>query len=211
MVPTAHYQMGGDPDQLHGAGRRAREGTAQRASSRASTRRASARCVSVHGANRLGTNSLLDLLVFGKASGEQMIKESCARPRPHRDLPKDAGEPTLRAARAAGRTRRAASASTTCVNELRRAMQAHCGVFRFPDDADRGRREDQGDRRASEADLHRRTRARSSTPRASRRSSSTTWSRSRARRSCRPRRARKAAARTTARRRLSRSATTRTG
>ena len=42
-------------------------------------------CVSVHGANRLGTNSLLDLLVFGKASGEQMIKDirGAAEPAPH--------------------------------------------------------------------------------------------------------------------------------
>src|SRR3954464_7406547 len=51
-------------------------------------------CVSVHGANRLGTNSLLDLVVFGKSSGEQMIKDMASLPRPHRNLPKEAGEAT---------------------------------------------------------------------------------------------------------------------
>ena len=48
-------------------------------------------CVSVHGANRLGTNSLLDLLVFGKSAGEKVI-EDLERKRVHQELPNDAGE-----------------------------------------------------------------------------------------------------------------------
>jgi succinate dehydrogenase / fumarate reductase flavoprotein subunit len=89
-------------------------------------------CVSVHGANRLGTNSLLDLVVFGKAAGEQMIKDIRAVPRPHRNLPADAGE--LSRSRLA---RLDAASSGEQVAEvaadLRKTMQAHCGVFRFPD------------------------------------------------------------------------------
>ncbi len=52
-------------------------------------------CVSVHGANRLGTNSLLDLLVFGKAAGEQVIQDMQGDGGPQQDLPKDAGDATL--------------------------------------------------------------------------------------------------------------------
>jgi succinate dehydrogenase / fumarate reductase flavoprotein subunit len=86
----------------------------------------------VHGGNRLGCNSLLDLLVFGKSSGEQMIKDIRALPRPHRNLPKDAGELSrARLARleSAGAGERVADVA----NDLRKTMQAHCGVYRFPD------------------------------------------------------------------------------
>jgi len=88
--------------------------------------------VSVHGANRLGTNSLLDLLVFGKASGEQVVKDLKADAIAHQDLPKDAAD------RALARLARLDSAkSGESVHEvgaeLRRTMQLHCGVFRFPD------------------------------------------------------------------------------
>jgi len=90
-------------------------------------------CVSVHGANRLGTNSLLDLVVFGKSSGEQMIKDIRALPSPHRTLPKDAGEYT-RSRLARLDANAAGERVVDVLNDLRRAMQAHCGVFRFPDD-----------------------------------------------------------------------------
>jgi succinate dehydrogenase / fumarate reductase flavoprotein subunit len=91
----------------------------------------------VHGANRLGTNSLLDLVVFGKSSGEQILKDMRGQPAPHRALPRDAGE--LTRARLA-RLDSAASGERVVdvLNDLRRAMQAHCGVFRFPDDLVKG-------------------------------------------------------------------------
>jgi succinate dehydrogenase / fumarate reductase flavoprotein subunit len=90
-------------------------------------------CVSVHGANRLGTNSLLDLLVFGKSSGEQMAKDIRALPRPHRNPPKDAGDLSrARLARLDGA--RGGERVADVAAELRRVMQAHCGVFRFPED-----------------------------------------------------------------------------
>jgi succinate dehydrogenase / fumarate reductase flavoprotein subunit len=91
----------------------------------------------VHGANRLGTNSLLDLVVFGKAAGEQVIKDIRALPSPHRNLPKDAGEASrARLARldAAGAGERVNDVG----NDLRRIMQSHCGIFRFPEDMAQG-------------------------------------------------------------------------
>ncbi|WP_442975498.1 FAD-binding protein, partial [Salmonella enterica] len=61
-------------------------------------------CVSVHGANRLGTNSLLDLLVFGRAAGNHIV-EFNQKNKSHKALPKDAADRTLaRLARLDGST-----------------------------------------------------------------------------------------------------------
>ena len=61
-------------------------------------------CVSVHGANRLGTNSLLDLVVFGRAAGEFIVEQRLDR-QTHKPLPKDAGDTALaRLARIDGNT-----------------------------------------------------------------------------------------------------------
>jgi succinate dehydrogenase / fumarate reductase flavoprotein subunit len=132
VAPTVHYQMGGIPTNYLGQVV-APEGSSKEAIVPGLFAVGECSCVSVHGANRLGTNSLLDLLVFGKSSGEQMLKDIHAQPRPHRNLPKEAGEATrARLARldAANSGERVADV----LNDLRRAMQAHCGVFRFPDD-----------------------------------------------------------------------------
>jgi succinate dehydrogenase / fumarate reductase flavoprotein subunit len=136
VVPTAHYQMGGIPTNTMGQVI-APEGASKEAIVPGFYAAGECACVSVHGANRLGTNSLLDLLVFGKAAGEQMIRDITAQPRPQRNLPRDAGDLSrARLARldAAGAGERVADV----MNDLRRAMQAHCGVFRFPDDLVRG-------------------------------------------------------------------------
>jgi succinate dehydrogenase / fumarate reductase, flavoprotein subunit len=85
-------------------------------------------CVSVHGANRLGTNSLLDLLVFGRTAGNHIV-EGSYRAESHRDLPPDAGDATL-----ARLARLEASSSgenaQDVAGDIRRTMQLHCGVFR---------------------------------------------------------------------------------
>ncbi|HEU4646878.1 MAG TPA: FAD-binding protein, partial [Burkholderiales bacterium] len=136
VVPTVHYQMGGIPANYMGQVV-VPEGASHEAIVQGFYAAGECSCVSVHGANRLGTNSLLDLLVFGKSSGEQMIKDIRSLPRPHRNLPKVAGEDS--------RTRLArldAAPSGERVSDvgadLRKAMQAHCGVFRFPDDLVKG-------------------------------------------------------------------------
>ena len=136
VVPTVHYQMGGVPTNYLGQVV-VPEGASQEAIVPGLFAVGECACVSVHGANRLGTNSLLDLVVFGKAAGEQMAKDIRGMPRPHRALPRDAGESTqARVARldAASAGERVAEVGA----DLRRTMQAHCGVFRFPDDLAKG-------------------------------------------------------------------------
>jgi len=89
-------------------------------------------CASIHGANRLGTNSLTDLLVMGKAAADSMIEFIRGEGKALRDLPKDAGE----AARArVGRLDSQSGGEEVheVRGEIQRTMQAHCGVFRFPD------------------------------------------------------------------------------
>jgi succinate dehydrogenase / fumarate reductase flavoprotein subunit len=94
-------------------------------------------CVSVHGANRLGTNSLLDLVVFGKSAGESMVKEINAAAVAYPDLPLGAADRTLaRLAQIDGRSR--GEPVHRVLEDLRRTMQVTCGVFRFPDDLARG-------------------------------------------------------------------------
>src|SRR5690606_11745783 len=86
-----------------------------------------AACVSVHGANRLGSNSLIDLLVFGRAAAHraaETIEKGCK----HRDLPADAGE--LAVSRL-DRFRNASGETPTAELRLKmqKAMQANCAVF----------------------------------------------------------------------------------
>src|SRR5207247_8688206 len=93
VVPTAHYMIGGVPTNYMG------QVVAPEGNNKASIvpglyAAGECACVSVHGANRLGTNSLLYLVVFGKAAGEQMVKDIAAQPKASRNLPKEAGEPT---------------------------------------------------------------------------------------------------------------------
>jgi succinate dehydrogenase / fumarate reductase flavoprotein subunit len=93
-------------------------------------------CVSVHGANRLGTNSLLDLLVFGRAAGNHIvnyIKTSKA----HKDLPKDAADRTLaRVSRLDNAT--SGEYAQDVANDMRASMQQHAGVFRTQKSMDEG-------------------------------------------------------------------------
>jgi len=131
VVPTAHYQMGGIPTNYLGQVV-VPEGASPESIVPGLYASGECACVSVHGANRLGTNSLLDLLVFGKAAGEQMIKDVRALPRPHRNLPKGAGELT-RARLARLDVAISGERVAEVADDLRRTMQAHCGVFRFPE------------------------------------------------------------------------------
>ena len=136
VVPTVHYQMGGIPTNYMGQVI-APEAASKEAIVPGLYAAGECACVSVHGANRLGTNSLLDLLVFGKSSGEQVIKDLRGQPTPHRNLPKDAGEAT-RARLARLDSAKSGERVPDLLNDLRRTMQAHCGVFRFGDDLKKG-------------------------------------------------------------------------
>ena len=87
-----------------------------------------AACVSVHGANRLGSNSLIDLVVFGRAAGlraEELIKPGETQP----ELPKDSGRSGADPARPFPQ-RQGRFAHRGFRAEMQRTMQAHCAVFR---------------------------------------------------------------------------------
>ena len=132
VIPTCHYQMGGIPTNYHGQVVAPKNGNAE-AVVPGFYAAGECSCVSVHGANRLGCNSLLDLLVFGKAAGQQVIRDIRADgSRAQPALPKDAGDRTL--ARLARLDARQGGERVSEVGaEMRRIMQLHCGVFRFPD------------------------------------------------------------------------------
>jgi len=130
VVPTCHYQMGGIPTNFHGEVVVPKNGNPESIVPGFYAAGECA-CASVHGANRLGTNSLTDLLVFGKASGDSTIRFLKENPG-HKDLPKDAADMTMaRLARLDGQTNGESVFEVGA--EMRRTMQAHCGVFRFPD------------------------------------------------------------------------------
>jgi succinate dehydrogenase / fumarate reductase flavoprotein subunit len=129
VVPTCHYQMGGIPTNYHGQvvvpGKRTQNEIVP-----GFFAAGECACASVHGANRLGTNSLLDLLVFGKSAGETAVDELKKSPKSHKELPADAFDRTL--ARL-GRldTQKGGSNVHEARLDMQRTMQKHAGVFRF--------------------------------------------------------------------------------
>ena len=90
VLPTVHYNMGGIPTNLHGEVLRPTAGNPD-ATVPGLMAIGEAACVSVHGANRLGTNSLLDIVVFGRAAALRAA-ETMAPGAAHKPLPKDAGD-----------------------------------------------------------------------------------------------------------------------
>jgi succinate dehydrogenase / fumarate reductase flavoprotein subunit len=127
VVPTIHYQMGGIPANVHGQVVVPRKGDPN-AVVPGLFAIGECACVSVHGANRLGTNSLLDLVVFGRSAGDFVVSQKLSD-RMHKPLPPGAGEATL-ARLAALEARVKGERVQTVANDLRRTMQSHCGVFR---------------------------------------------------------------------------------
>jgi succinate dehydrogenase / fumarate reductase flavoprotein subunit len=127
VVPTIHYQMGGIPTNIHG------QVVTQSAGNHNTVVNGlyavgECACVSVHGANRLGTNSLLDLLVFGRAAGNHIVEFNKTRP-VHKALPSDAADRTLeRMARLDNAT--GGEYAQDVANDIRATMQQHAGVFR---------------------------------------------------------------------------------
>src|SRR5262252_380066 len=128
VVPTIHYQMGGVPTHYQGQVVVPKDGN-QNAVVRGLYAIGECSCVSVHGANRLGTNSLLDLVVFGRAAGNHIVETLRKEPADNKPLPKDAGDATLgRLAALDGR--KSGERVQDVANDIRRSMQSHCGVFR---------------------------------------------------------------------------------
>jgi succinate dehydrogenase / fumarate reductase flavoprotein subunit len=131
VVPTCHYQMGGIPTNYKGQVVEPKPGNPS-TPVHGFYAAGECACASVHGANRLGTNSLLDLLVFGKSAGESVVSDFKAGQLDLKPLPDSAADMSL--------TRLARLESQKgghSVNDVRlavqRTMQKHAGVFRFKD------------------------------------------------------------------------------
>jgi succinate dehydrogenase / fumarate reductase, flavoprotein subunit len=134
VVPTIHYQMGGIPTNIHG------QVVTQNADNKSVVVNGlyavgECSCVSVHGANRLGTNSLLDLLVFGRAAGNHIVEFNKATV--HKGLPAGAADKTI------ARIERLDNATSgeyaqDVANDIRATMQLHAGVFRTQASMDEG-------------------------------------------------------------------------
>ena len=127
VLPTCHYNMGGVPTNHRGEVVTLRDGDPD-APVPGLMAIGEAACVSVHGANRLGSNSLLDLVVFGRAAAIRAA-ETISPGERHPELPKDCGE---RALAHFDRLRHADGATPTAAFrlEMQRTMQNHCAVFR---------------------------------------------------------------------------------
>ncbi|WP_332819786.1 succinate dehydrogenase flavoprotein subunit [Sphingopyxis sp.] len=127
VVPTVHYNMGGIPCNYHGeVVTLGKDGPDTVVPGLFAVGEAA--CVSVHGANRLGSNSLIDLVVFGRATGHR-LKEIITPGAAQQPLPKDSADLAL------GRLdhfRNASGGSPTAEirTEMQRAMSAHAAVFR---------------------------------------------------------------------------------
>ncbi len=134
VVPTIHYQMGGIPTNINGQVVERFNGEDRAINGLYAVGECS--CVSVHGANRLGTNSLLDLLVFGKAAGNHIIAN--VKPtQTHKDLPANAADASLARLNRLDNCK-SGEYSQDVANDMRAIMQAHAGVFRSQETMDQG-------------------------------------------------------------------------
>jgi succinate dehydrogenase / fumarate reductase flavoprotein subunit len=127
VIPTVHYNMGGIPTNFHGEVVTLKDGNPDHVVPGLMAI-GEAACVSVHGANRLGSNSLIDLVVFGRAAGlrcGETVEAGAAQP----ELPPDADELALsrldKARHAAGGT-----PTSKLRLDMQRVMQNNCAVFR---------------------------------------------------------------------------------
>jgi len=126
VVPTIHYQMGGIPTNIHGQVVTTKNGVNEVVNGLYAIGECA--CVSVHGANRLGTNSLLDLIVFGRAAGNHVVASNL-KARSNKDLPKDAADLAMsRLAKLENST--GTERVQDVANAIRSTMQQYCGVFR---------------------------------------------------------------------------------
>lgn len=136
VVPTIHYQMGGIPTNMYGQVVAPKDGDPN-AIVKGFYAIGECSCVSVHGANRLGTNSLLDLIVFGKAAGNHIIEQIRSEPYAPKPLPQTALDKTMARINRLDSTQSGEYAQDVA-NEIRACMQSHAGVFRTQELLDKG-------------------------------------------------------------------------
>ena len=137
VLPTVHYNMGGIPTLYTGEAVTLRDGNPDTVIPGLMAV-GEAACVSVHGANRLGSNSLIDLVVFGKAAGVQAAK-SITPGEAHAELPKDAGEASL-ARLDKYRNAKGGTSTAQMRAAMQKAMQDDAAVFRTGETLEKGRK-----------------------------------------------------------------------
>ncbi|HYD24053.1 MAG TPA: succinate dehydrogenase flavoprotein subunit [Croceibacterium sp.] len=127
VVPTVHYNMGGIPTNYHGEVMTVRDGNPETVVPGLFAV-GEAACVSVHGANRLGSNSLIDLVVFGRATGHR-LKELFKPHAAQEELPQDSADLALTRL---DHFRHASGGKPTAAirTDMQRAMSEHAAVFR---------------------------------------------------------------------------------
>ncbi|MDC1288147.1 succinate dehydrogenase flavoprotein subunit, partial [Gammaproteobacteria bacterium] len=135
VLPTVHYNMGGIPTNYHGEVVTLKDGDPD-AIVPGLMSIGEAACVSVHGANRLGSNSLLDIVVFGRAAALRAA-EKIKPGMPHKPLAVDACDGILEHF---DRLRNASGSTPTAKirNQMQRDMQQHAAVFRTGDSMSEG-------------------------------------------------------------------------
>ncbi len=135
VSPTVHYNMGGIPTNYWGEVVTLKDGDPDHVVPGLYAV-GEAACVSVHGANRLGSNSLIDLVVFGRATGLRIgstLKPMTAIP----DLPRDAAEMAI--ARVDAMRHSSGGSPTAAIRQaMQRTMQSNCAVFRNTEVLDEG-------------------------------------------------------------------------
>ena len=136
VVPTAHYNMGGIPTNIAGEALIPTEDDLN-AVVPGLMAIGEGSCVSVHGANRLGSNSLLDLVVFGRVAAD-FAAENLKPDAPHKELPKAAGDAALDRL---DRMRHADGGTPTAKirQAMQKTMQETCAVFRTEELLDEGK------------------------------------------------------------------------
>src|SRR5699024_3087129 len=125
--PTIHYQMGGLPTTIHGQVLDRVNGEDRIVNGLYAVGECAA--TSVHGANRLGTNSLLDLVVIGRAAGNIIVEQRLDNQHAHQDVPQEAVDYSLNRLDKLESRKSGASVSKPA-SAIQVSMQAHCGVFR---------------------------------------------------------------------------------
>ena len=126
VIPTVHYNMGGIPTNFHGEVMDLVKGDEKNVHGLMAVGEAA--CVSVHGANRLGSNSLIDLVVFGKAAADR-INDTTSKDTSNSDIPKNIVDEAV-ARFDKTRNSKGEVSTSELRSRMQKVMQKHCAVFR---------------------------------------------------------------------------------
>jgi len=135
VVPTIHYQMGGIPTNIYGQVVTP-DGSGSQKVVKGLYAVGECACVSVHGANRLGTNSLLDIVVFGRAAGKHIVQFNNESDT-HKPLPENGADISLERLNRLDNSTSGEYAQVVA-DDMRNTMQTHASVFRTQASMDQG-------------------------------------------------------------------------